>query len=592
MSEIILIVPVILGALVGCTLGIFCFRYRRKPGATYLGLLLLSAGWWSLSYGLELLTADPDMNFLWFAAGIVGNAFLSPLAVLFAMDYSGMPLARRGWFIGALCLEPILHILVTHTNHLHSLMYSTIEFQHHGVLTLAIRQWGIWFAIDEVLGMTMVILAMAILLRQTLRSPRVFRRQLLGVATALLLSVLLRALTVVGIVPLEGYDLTHVSFVLAGSALALSFFRFGLFDILPAAREKIIEGLTDGIVVLDSNDHCVDANAAARKFLRGPRRKVVGEEASLALAPELLQALEQSRAENRAVEISLEDLATHLVSRAPVLSSSGEGAGEVVLIRDVTSEVEVRQAHIDATRSAEETSRAQSAFLANISHELRTPLNLVLGFTDALKHDPRSPLAKSQEEYVGEIEEAGRLLLDLVNLVLSLSRIDAGKRQVDLVEFDLVDFCRELSTHFHSDPTKSSGLRLPNREVLVSSDMEITSEIIIAIAKIVTEVDEREEGVVVHVIAGGDNKAQGENVASPRIAITAPLFSRRASHFRKLLSAEASGAESPPDIDLRTWLQIRLASRLSALIDARLEFSSSGTASEGFALVFDDNPVG
>lgn len=80
---------------------------------------------------------------------------------------------------------------------------------------------------------------------------------------------------------------------------------------------------------------------------------------------------------------------------------------------------------------AEEANRAKSAFLANMSHELRTPLNAILGFSEVLEHELFGPLAnRAYRDYAGDIHSSGRYLLGLINDILDLSRIEAGRRDV------------------------------------------------------------------------------------------------------------------------------------------------------------------
>jgi two-component system, cell cycle sensor histidine kinase PleC len=81
--------------------------------------------------------------------------------------------------------------------------------------------------------------------------------------------------------------------------------------------------------------------------------------------------------------------------------------------------------------AAEDANRAKSAFLANMSHELRTPLNAILGFSEVLEQELFGPLQnKSYKDYAGDINTSGRYLLTLINDILDLSRIEAGRRDV------------------------------------------------------------------------------------------------------------------------------------------------------------------
>jgi len=104
--------------------------------------------------------------------------------------------------------------------------------------------------------------------------------------------------------------------------------------------------------------------------------------------------------------------------------------------RDVTAKIAAERALIDAKAAAEAANRAKSDFLANMSHEIRTPLNGVIGIVDALS---RTPLSPEQAEMVGLIASSGVTLERLVSDMLDVSRIEAGKLELELRPFDLDD---------------------------------------------------------------------------------------------------------------------------------------------------------
>jgi PAS domain S-box-containing protein len=96
-----------------------------------------------------------------------------------------------------------------------------------------------------------------------------------------------------------------------------------------------------------------------------------------------------------------------------------------------------------ARRQAEAASRAKSDFLANMSHELRTPLNSVIGFSEVLIDELFGPLNERQKGYAANILRSGRHLLDLINDILDLSKVEAGKMELELGRFSLKETLEE-----------------------------------------------------------------------------------------------------------------------------------------------------
>ncbi len=103
-------------------------------------------------------------------------------------------------------------------------------------------------------------------------------------------------------------------------------------------------------------------------------------------------------------------------------------------------EIEKRQQNLEAARKEAETAnRAKSDFLANMSHELRTPLNHIIGFTELVLDRESGNLKSTQREYLNDVLNSSRHLLALINDLLDLSKVEAGKLQLDLSDVDLED---------------------------------------------------------------------------------------------------------------------------------------------------------
>jgi PAS domain S-box-containing protein len=128
------------------------------------------------------------------------------------------------------------------------------------------------------------------------------------------------------------------------------------------------------------------------------------------------------------------------VTYFPYVDESGAVSHVVVVTRDVTEKTLAERQIIQAKEAAEEASRAKSAFLASMSHELRTPLNAVIGFAQILDMDE---LAPAQKDAVDHIMNGGRHLLGLINEILDLARIEAGRMDLTMADVNLDTLIRD-----------------------------------------------------------------------------------------------------------------------------------------------------
>lgn len=118
----------------------------------------------------------------------------------------------------------------------------------------------------------------------------------------------------------------------------------------------------------------------------------------------------------------------------------------LALVRDITERNRAAAELADAKAAAEAANRAKSAFLAHMSHEIRTPMNAVLGFAQLLQRDPN--LAGKQREHVVTILRSGEHLLDIINDVLEMSKIEAGHVSIELESFDVRVLISDLERMF------------------------------------------------------------------------------------------------------------------------------------------------
>lgn len=141
----------------------------------------------------------------------------------------------------------------------------------------------------------------------------------------------------------------------------------------------------------------------------------------------------------------------------------------VVSARNITIQKKMEQSLILSKEESEKANKAKSQFLSNMSHELRTPLNAILGFSQILELDTESPLTPCQKESVNEISNAGNHLLELINEVLDLSKIEAGKMSISIESVQIKPIMEE-SISIIKPFADRYGIEITTSEIINSND--------------------------------------------------------------------------------------------------------------------------
>jgi len=133
------------------------------------------------------------------------------------------------------------------------------------------------------------------------------------------------------------------------------------------------------------------------------------------------------------------------ITGTSIKNDRNEVIGIVYVFADVTAQKQEKEDLLNAKLSAEAANNSKSEFLANMSHELRTPLTSIIGFSDILLEETFGEINEKQHKYLQNVSSSGKHLLDLINSILDLSKVEAGKMQISYEYFNVSDVISEIN---------------------------------------------------------------------------------------------------------------------------------------------------
>ncbi|HOW84939.1 MAG TPA: diguanylate cyclase [Candidatus Aminicenantes bacterium] len=358
-------VSLLAGAFVSAAVGFVGWRGASNRAGRLLALLMAAVFVWSLTAGLEAAALDPAVKILLSKFEYLGITSVPVLMFMSSLWFvRGGRRPRRGW-LAALWLIPFLTVLAAFTNGHHHFLWTSFTPVTEGAERLLIYGHGPLFWVFAVYAYLLLTIAALSLLSSAVRLKGLYRLQALAVLVSILPPSLANFLYLAGRAAAPtGHDFTPVGFAASGLLLLWAMFRLRLVDLVPVARDRVIESMGESLFILDDAGRLAATNPAARRLIAAaggpaenvPERRLLGNPAAGLVPrwPALAASLAAPAAEERELAFPGDGPEqTYSLRLSPIFGQGTLVTGWVAVLYDISRVKSAEKAAVEARAVAE-----------------------------------------------------------------------------------------------------------------------------------------------------------------------------------------------------------------------------------------------
>jgi diguanylate cyclase (GGDEF)-like protein/PAS domain S-box-containing protein len=343
------VVPLLIGMGISGYLLFIGFKYRHTRIGIDFMLLMILVFIWQSSYVFNVSTPVLWLVSISAGIGISCMAAIPVLILVFAARLTRHAGLIKRRFLIPLCIVPALTAILAATNDVHHLVFTGFNLRILNAGFIIQTDYGLWYPIYGIYSYLLILVAMIFLFDWLRKATPTNRGQavsfLLGILPPIILNVIHNSGVINTII-----DPTPLAFSISGFILLWGLYRYDLLDMIPIAREMVIESIHDGVIVIDNRDVVMDINPAAAKLFEGKPGNLISQKMKELLDHHgsRLEIKKDENGEYNSLRLREGDeVIEYEVRTSPINDKSGVLEGKVILFNDVTAqrrlETELRQ---------------------------------------------------------------------------------------------------------------------------------------------------------------------------------------------------------------------------------------------------------
>ena len=396
------------------------WRRREAPGVFALMIFMGGVVLWTWTYCMFWLFPDWPANGFWLDATYIGVVIVPTAMLVFALQVNYLDEWLSKKVLVFLYVEPVLTLAILWTDSYHGLFFggkrtpTTTEFY----------DGGFWFWLNVVYIYIIILISLFVIVRGFLQAKGIYRQQHGLILAGVSIPIIANMLRFFGFAPLPGLDPTPIVFSIQGLFYTIGVFRFSTFDLIPVAREALLETMPEWLLVVDNRWRLVEINQSALELLGEERSALIGTSISYVLRawPELEKIIKRADRSPTSYQVQFMENRSMGINITPLFNREGDITGRLVTGQDITRQLQTE------------------ARLEEANQQLRAQLNEIQILQETLKQQViRDPLTGLLNRRVFQEE-----------LQIAVARADRKEHSITILIIDIDKFKRINDTYGHA----------------------------------------------------------------------------------------------------------------------------------------------
>ena len=388
---------------------------------------------YNVAYIFVLRSRDQSSYVLALKLGYLGRIWIGMSLFLFGMELCNIFIPEYIKAIAAVTHAVIYATIIELENN--DLYYNYMEFVMDGDFPKLLHSGGPLYYVQTALNLIYIVVGVSAVIRTYIREKNaIAKKRYMLMSIALFAIGASYILYFFKLIPLaRKFDVMIFGFAIGNAFMLIAIIKYKMLDASTAAKNYVVDELSEGIIVVDSDDIVSFYNKPAKRLfpalsLSDAQSGENGD--AIGVIKKAIDEKEPIRMNDRIY-----------TPKADPLMLDGKTVGMLYALGDDTEQYRYMSELREQKQIADEANKAKSHFLANMSHEIRTPINAILGMDEMVLRESHE---KEIVEYAEDIQASGKTLLAIINDILDFSKVEEGRMEIVPVQYEPLQMKNDL----------------------------------------------------------------------------------------------------------------------------------------------------